>query len=125
LRDTREIHVDDAADISTARRDVVHGQDNFKMLVENEIRARVIGRDITDASHWTMYLRPDGALIGTESDTRWTGTWKLQKNKLCMSSPGSKLLDCYEVWMSSERISLRLKKDDDSFVAVIERHKTN
>jgi hypothetical protein len=95
------------------------------MLDGKEVRARVVGKEITDASHWSMYLRPDGALIGTESSTRWTGTWKIEKNKLCMSNPNSRTLDCYDVWVSGERISLRLKSADDSFVAVIERHKGN
>jgi hypothetical protein len=103
----------------------LHAEDGFKMLDGKEVRARVVGKEITDASHWSMYLRPDGALIGTESSTRWTGTWKIEKNKLCMSNPNSRTLDCYDVWVSGERISLRLKSADDSFVAVIERHKGN
>lgn len=103
----------------------VHAEDNFKMLGSKEIQARVVGKDITDASHWSMYLRPDGALIGTESATRWTGTWKIERSKLCMSNPNSRLLDCYDVWMSGEKISLRLNKDDGNFVAVIEKHKNN
>jgi hypothetical protein len=38
-------------------------QENFRLLSEKEIRARIVGNDITDASHWSMYLRPDGALL--------------------------------------------------------------
>jgi hypothetical protein len=100
-------------------------QDNFRRLDAKDIRARVVSHDITDASHWSMYLRPDGTLVGTESATRWTGIWRIQQNKLCMSNPMSKQLDCYDVWMAGAKISLRLREDDDSFVAVIERHKDN
>jgi hypothetical protein len=103
----------------------VRAQDNFKLLGEKDIRATVVSKDITDGSHWSIYLRPDGALIGAESGSRWTGTWNIQKNKLCMSNPGSKVLDCYDVWMSGENISLRLKNDENNFVGVIERHKAN
>jgi hypothetical protein len=103
----------------------VRAQDNFKMLGEKDIRATVVSKDITDGSHWSIYLRPDGVLIGAESGSRWTGAWNIQKNKLCMSNPGSKVLDCYAVWMSGEYVSLRLKKDDDNFVGLIERHKAN
>jgi hypothetical protein len=103
----------------------VWAQDNFKMLGEKEVRATVVGKDITDGSHWSIYVRPDGALVGAESGSRWTGTWNIQRNKLCMSNPGSKALDCYDVWMSGQSISLRLKEDDDSFTGVIERHKDN
>jgi hypothetical protein len=103
----------------------VHAQDQFKILGEKEMRATVVGKDITDGLHWSIYLRSDGALVGAEGASRWTGTWNIQRNKLCMSNPGSKTLDCYDVWMSGQSISLRLKKDDDSFVGVIERHKSN
>jgi hypothetical protein len=100
-------------------------QDNFKMLGEKDVRATIVGREITDGSHWSIYVRPDGALVGAESGSVWNGTWNIQKNKLCLSNPGSKTLDCYDVWMSGSTISLRLKKDDDSFVGVVERHKSN
>jgi len=100
-------------------------QGAFRMLGEKDIRSTVVSKDITDGAHWSIYLRPDGALIGSESGSRWTGTWNIQKNKLCMSNPGSKTLDCYDVWMSGQNISLRLKKDDDDFVGIIERHKAN
>src|SRR5258708_37903779 len=103
----------------------VHAQDNYKVLGEREIRAAVVSKDITDGSHWSIYLRPDGALIGSESGSRWTGTWNIQKSKLCIANPGSKALDCYDVWMSGAYISLRLNKDDDSFVGLIEKHKAN
>jgi hypothetical protein len=43
-----------------------YGQKMFKLLSENEIRARVIGKDITDSAHWVSYLRPDGVLLSGE-----------------------------------------------------------
>jgi hypothetical protein len=40
---------------------IVHAQEMFKLLSEKEIRAMVVGKDITDSSHWVSCLRPDGA----------------------------------------------------------------
>jgi hypothetical protein len=100
-------------------------QDDFRRLDGKQIRSRLVGQDLTDASHWSMYLRPDGTLIGTESNTRWTGKWKLQQNKLCMSTPGSASLDCYEVWTAGAKVSLRMNDGAEAFVAFIERHKGN
>jgi hypothetical protein len=102
-----------------------HAQDTFRMLGEKDVRATIVGREITDGSHWSIYVRPDGALVGAESGSVWNGTWNIQKNKLCLSNPGSKAPDCYDVWMSGSTISLRLKKDDDNFVGVVEKHKGN
>jgi hypothetical protein len=96
--------------------------DNFKLLGKKEIRATVAGKDITDGAHGSFCLRPDGALVGVESGARWTGAWNVQKSKLCMSNPGSKAFDCYDVWMSGENISLRLKPDDVTFAGVVEKH---
>src|SRR5450756_720217 len=97
----------------------VSAQENFRLLGEKEIRARVIGKDITDASHWATYLRSDGVLMRNEIDHKWTGVWKIRNNKLCMSNPSSKSLNCNEVWMSGENIRLRQHKEEETFDAVV------
>jgi hypothetical protein len=106
---------------------VAKAQENFRLLGEKEIKARVIGNDITDPSHWSMYFRSDGALIRDETETsrKWTGMWKIQKNKLCISNPSNKLLNCHEVWMSGQNIRLRVHEDEETFDAVVEKHKAN
>jgi hypothetical protein len=103
-----------------------YAQDGFKLLGEKEIRARVIGKDITDSFRWVTYLRSDGALLITDQTGRkLTGTWNIQNNKLCMLSPNSKSLDCNEVWMSGRNLRLRAHKDRETFDAVVETHKAN
>jgi hypothetical protein len=102
-----------------------HAQDNFRLLGEKEIRERVVGKDITDSSHWVSYLRPDGKLFSDEMGRKWTGVWKIQKNKLCMSNPSLDSLNCNEVWMSGANIRLRANKDEETFDALIENHRAN
>ncbi len=102
-----------------------YGQEMFKLLGKKEIRARVVGKDITDSSHWVSYLRPDGVLLSDEMGRKWTGTWKIQKNKLCMSNPNLESLNCNEVWMSGANIRLRANKDEETFDAKVENHKAN
>jgi hypothetical protein len=103
-----------------------YAQDSFKLLSEKEIRARVIGKDITDSFHWVTYLRSDGALLITdEMGRKSTGTWKIQNNKLCLSNPSGKSLDCNEVWMSGDNIRLRVHKQEETFDAVVETHKAD
>jgi hypothetical protein len=97
----------------------------FKLLSEKEIRARVVGKDITDSAHWVSYLRPDGVLLSNEMGRKWTGTWTIQKNKLCMSNPTLESLDCNQVWMSGANIRLRANKDAETFDAQVENHKAN
>ena len=102
-----------------------HAQETFKLLGEKEIRARVVGNDITDSSHWVSYLRPDGVLLSDEMGRKWTGTWKIQNNKLCMSNPNLESPDCNEVWMSGANIRMRANKDQETFDAVVEKHKAH
>ena len=40
-----------------------HAGETFKLLGEREIRARVVGKDITDSTHWVSYLRPDDGIL--------------------------------------------------------------
>jgi hypothetical protein len=90
-------------------------QEMLKLLGEKEIRAKVVGKDITDSSHWVSYLRPDGVLLNSEMDRKWTGTWKIQNNKLCMSNPNLESPDCNEVWMSGANIRMRAKQGSGDF----------
>ena len=102
---------------------IAHAQEMFKLLGEKEIRARVVGKDITDSSHWVNYLRPDGVLLGSEMRRKWTGTWKIQNNKLCMSMPDLEGLNCNEIWMSGANIRMRAKPDQETFDAIVEKHR--
>jgi hypothetical protein len=90
-------------------------QGMFKLLGEKEIRAKVVGKDITDSSHWVSYLRPDGVLLSSEMDRKWTGTWKILNNKLCISNPNLESPDCNEVWMSGANIRMRAKQGSGDF----------
>ena len=100
-----------------------YGQEMFKLLGEKEIRARVVGKDITDSTHWVSYLRPDGVLLSDEMGRKWTGTWKIKNSKLCMSNPNLESPDCNEVWMSGANIRMRANQDQETFDAVVEKHK--
>ena len=103
----------------------VYAQEMFKLLNEKEIRARVIRKDMTDSTHWVNYFRPDGVLLSDEMGRKWTGTWKIQKNKLCMSNPNLESLSCNEVWMSGANIRLRENQDQETFDATVEKHRAN
>jgi hypothetical protein len=102
-----------------------HAQGTFKLLGETEIRARVVGKDITDSTHWVSYLRPDGVLLSSETGRKWTGIWKIRNNKLCMSNPNLEGLNCNEVWMSGANIRLRENPDQETYDATVEKHRAN
>lgn len=96
--------------------------DQFRMVDGKHIRARIVGKDITDGAHWTLYLRPDGSVVGSESGDSWTGSWKIRDDRLCMTQPGSTSLVCNEVWMSGANIRMRASGDEKSLEAIVMAH---
>jgi hypothetical protein len=104
---------------------VAYAEEKFEKLKAQQIRACVIGKDITDGVHWSEYYRKDGALISVDMGTKRTGIWKVQGDKLCKSGGKNKELTCYEVWMSGDSISLRLHEGDTPFVGLVEKHGAN
>ena len=99
-----------------------HAGDQFRMLDGKQIQARVVGQDITDGPHWSMYVRSDGVLIGEESGSSWTGSWKIRNDKLCFTMPSSPSVECNEVWMSGTHIRVRANKDGGTFEALVMAH---
>ncbi len=100
-------------------------EEKFETLKVAQIRARVIGKDITDGVHWSEYYRKDGTLISIDMGMKRTGIWKIQGDKLCKSKEKTKPLTCYEVWMSGNNISLRIHEVDTPFTGFVEKHGAN
>ena len=96
--------------------------DQFRHLNGKQIRPKVIGRDLTDGVHWTWYYRPDGTLISVEMGKRFSGSWKIEDDKLCNTSGRNKQVDCYEVWASGNNVSLRFFADMPAIEAVVVPH---
>jgi hypothetical protein len=97
--------------------------DQFKMLDGKQIQARVVGQDITDGPHWSMYVRPDGVLIGEESGSSWTGSWKIRSDRLCLALPNVTTAECNEVWMSGTLIRMRASRNEETFDAMVAAHR--
>ena len=85
-------------------------EEQFKLLDEKQIRAKIIGKDITDGPHWSMYLRPDGVMISAESGSSSVGSCKIRDNRLCISNPATAPgtpPECNAIWMSGTNIRMR------------------
>lgn len=95
------------------------------MLDGKQIRARVVGKDITDGAHWSLYMRPDGSIIGSEAGEFWTGSWKIRDDRLCMTQPGITSPVCNEVWMSGATIKMHGSDNEKTLDAIIMAHRAN
>ena len=97
-------------------------EEQFRMLNAKEIRPRLIGHDLTDGVHWTWFYRNDGVLISVEMGKRREGSWKIEDNKLCSTNGRNRQLECYEVWASGQKISLRYFSDMPAIEGVAAPH---
>jgi hypothetical protein len=85
----------------------VRAQENFKRLNGQQIRAKFVGMELTDESHWGNVFERDGTLRLYSMGHKSIGKWRIQKDKLCLdrgSEPGG---GCFEVWMSGKKVELR------------------
>jgi hypothetical protein len=74
----------------------------FRHLTASEIRARLVGKEVTDEVHWAYRFEPGGRLHVVSLGRAHTGRWRLDKDGLCLeASP------CVQVWMSGNRAEFR------------------
>ncbi len=89
-----------------------HAATTFTRLSAREIRAKIVGKVVTDDAHWSQHFRPDGTLQSIVLSQLKQGTWKINGNALCLSLKTRKqetTTECYEVWMWKDHIEYREK----------------
>jgi hypothetical protein len=86
----------------------VFAADKFRRLGSAEIRARVVGKVVTDQSHWSDRFEPDGTLRAVDLGTLKRGTWKLEGNEMCVVREAKKAVtECFEIWASGNEVEYR------------------
>jgi hypothetical protein len=82
--------------------------DKFKRLSSTEIRARIVGKVVTDESHWSDRFEPDGTLRAIDLGVLEPGTWKLNGNEMCVVRKAKKpVTECFEIWASGDEVEYR------------------
>jgi hypothetical protein len=82
--------------------------DRFKRLNAAEIRQRIVGKVVTDESHWSDNFESGGTLNAMELGQRKLGTWQLQGNEMCVTRKARKPVEeCFEIWQSQDQIEYR------------------
>lgn len=87
-----------------------HAADQFHRLSAREIRVQIIGKVVTDDSHWSQHFRPDGTLQSIVLSQLKQGTWKINGNTLCLTLKTRKqeaTPECYEVWQWKDHVEYR------------------
>lgn len=80
----------------------------FMRLNAAEIKARIIGKVVTDKAHWSDRYDPDGTLGAVDLGVSKPGTWKLEGSEMCVVRKAKKAVsECFEIWASGNEIEYR------------------
>lgn len=74
----------------------------FRRLTAFEIRARLVGQEVTDEVHWAYRFGPGGRLDVVSLGRVRTARWRLDEDRLCLEAD-----PCVQVWMSGNRVEFR------------------
>ncbi len=80
--------------------------DKFQKLNGSQIRARFVGMEMTDGTHWADVFLTNGALSTYSMGRKTSGKWEVQKDELCVDR-GKDDAGCYQVWLSGKKVELR------------------
>ncbi|MBN9435798.1 hypothetical protein [Bosea sp. (in: a-proteobacteria)] len=87
--------------------------EEFLKLTGTQIRAKFVGRQLTDESHWGEIYRPNGQLVSDEMGNTRIGSWRIVKNQLCKTFPEDGGSACFDVWLSGRAVQMRTPGSTD------------
>lgn len=75
-------------------------------LTERDIHDRLIGKRITDGTHWSYVLKDDGKIDAIDMGKVRTGTWQISHGELCIRVPAKADADCWTVRQNKAQLFL-------------------
>jgi hypothetical protein len=96
-------------------------EDNFQRLNGPQIRAKLVGMEFTDESHWGEIYEPNGTLRAYEMDRKISGKWFIHNDQLCVDRGDRTANGCYDVWLSGNQVRLKFAGADSSIEGKLKR----
>lgn len=83
--------------------------EEMRRLSGSAIPAALVGRTLTDESHWSDRFLPGGRLESVDLGVAKTDRWKLEGDELCITRRRRResTRDCFEVWRTRDRVEFR------------------
>ena len=87
---------------------VIAAEPAYRRLTAKQIRATVIGKAVTDDSHWSDHFHADGALKAWDLGNLKSGAWKIEGDELCLTRFGAGgVTECFEIWVAGDAVQYR------------------
>lgn len=87
--------------------------EEFQKLTGAQIRAKLIGKQLTDESHWGEIYWPNGRLVSDEMGNKRIGSWRILKDQFCKIYPDDIGKACFDVWASGHAVQMRIPGSAD------------
>jgi hypothetical protein len=71
--------------------------------------------------HWRDVYERTGALKSYSMGRVLTGTWRVEKDQLCLDLEEEPTAGCYEVWVSGNKVELRPEGPDSPLEGVLQK----
>jgi hypothetical protein len=81
-------------------------EEKFHKLNGAQIRAKLVGMEVTDNVHWRDLYERNGSVISSSMGRKRTGRWRVEKDQLCVEFE-REMPSCYEVLVSRKRAKLQ------------------
>jgi hypothetical protein len=81
-------------------------EEKFHKLNGAQIRAKLVGMEVTDNVHWRDLYERNGSVISSSMGRKRTGRWRVEKDQLCVEFE-REMPSCYEVLVSGKRAKLQ------------------
>jgi hypothetical protein len=94
--------------------------EKFQKLSGPQIRAKFIGMEMTDNTHWADVFGPNGSLTSYSMGKKKDGKWRIDKDELCVER-GQDESGCYQVWLSGKNVEFRREGLGAVFEGVLQR----
>jgi hypothetical protein len=89
----------------------VLADEGFKHLSGAELKKAIVGKTITDGTHWSDKFKPDGTVESIMHGQVLGGRWRVRGGELCIGDSNGKgkrqAEDCFEVWRHGHAIEYR------------------
>ena len=94
--------------------------EKFQKLGGSQIRAKFVGMEMTDNTHWADVFGPNGELKTYSMGAKKTGKWRVDKDELCVDR-GKDDGGCYQVWLSGKNVEFRHENLPAIFEGILQR----
>jgi hypothetical protein len=96
-----------AATVVAALASGATAEEKLQKLSAGQIRAKIVGMELTDEVHWRELYGPGGTVTSDSMGRKRTGKWRVEKDQLCIEFDKDPPAKCYEVWMSGKKVEMR------------------